>query len=101
MSDYVICIPSYKRNEVCNERTLKTLHENKIDPKKIYVYVADKEDYKLYEETLDKNNYNNVLSEQQIERESSNWMSGFIIHFFVQNILQFLFPLMFQFARNK
>ena len=45
---------------------------------------------------IDKNNYNNVLSQQQIERESSNWMSGFIIHFFVQNILQFLFPLMFQ-----
>jgi hypothetical protein len=61
MTDYVICIPSYKRAQVCNERTLKTLHENKIDPKRIYVYVADKEDYKLYEETLDKKNYNKLV----------------------------------------
>jgi hypothetical protein len=61
MTDYVICIPSYKRAQVCNERTLKTLHENKIDPKRIYVYVADKEDYKLYEEILDKKNYNKLV----------------------------------------
>lgn len=81
MSDYVICIPSYKRNEVCNERTLKTLHENKIDPKKIYVYVADKEDYKLYEETLDKNNYNKLIIGkkglvQQREFIMKHWPNG-------------------------
>ena len=61
MTDYIICIPSYKRAQVCNERTLKTLHEHKIDSKKIYVYVANKEDYKLYEETLDKKFYNKLV----------------------------------------
>jgi len=61
MTDYIICIPSYKRAQVCNERTLKTLYEHKIDSKKIYVYVANKEDYKFYEETLDKKFYNKLI----------------------------------------
>ena len=61
MIDYIICIPSYKRAIVCSEKTLNTLHENKIDPGKIYVYVANKEDYKLYEETLDKKTYNKLI----------------------------------------
>jgi hypothetical protein len=52
--DYIICIPSYKRANFCNEKTLSTLHKNKIDPNKIYVYVANKEDYDIYKETLDK-----------------------------------------------
>jgi len=58
--DYVICIPSYKRAKVCNEKTLKMLRENKIDSKKIYVYVANQEDYNLYE-TMDKTQYNKLV----------------------------------------
>jgi len=60
-SDDIICIPSYKRAQVCNDKTLKTLHENKIDAKKIYVYVANKEDYVVYEKTLDKKYYNKLI----------------------------------------
>lgn len=60
-SDYVICIPSYKRATLCNEKTLATLHKHKIDPKKIFVYVANKEDYDLYNEILDKNDYNKLV----------------------------------------
>ena len=61
MSDYVVCIPSYKRAELCKDKTLKTLQHHKIDSKRIYVYVANKEDYKLYEEMLDKNTYNKII----------------------------------------
>lgn len=60
-TDYVICIPSYKRAIFCKEKTLSTLHKNKIDPKRIYVYVANKEDYELYKQTLDKNQYNKLV----------------------------------------
>lgn len=60
-SDYVICIPSYKRAEVCKDKTLATLHKHKIDPKRVYVYVANKEDYDLYEKTLDKSTYNKLV----------------------------------------
>jgi cellulose synthase/poly-beta-1,6-N-acetylglucosamine synthase-like glycosyltransferase len=59
--DYVICIPSYKRANFCNEKTLATLHKHKIDHKKIYVYVANKEDYDLYKETLDSSFYNKLI----------------------------------------
>jgi hypothetical protein len=61
MSDYVVCIPSYKRAVVCNERTLKTLHEHKIPANKIYIYVANKEDYAIYLETLDSGLYNKLV----------------------------------------
>lgn len=59
--DYVICIPSYKRANFCNEKTLTTLHKHKIDPNKIYVYVANKEDYDIYKETLDIKLYNKLV----------------------------------------
>jgi hypothetical protein len=61
MTDYIVCIPSYKRSQVCKERTLNTLHKNNIDSKKIYVYVANKEDYELYKTTLDPKTYNKLV----------------------------------------
>jgi len=61
MTDYVVCIPSYKRADVCNEKTLATLHENKIPASKIYVYVANKEEYDLYKATLDHKYYHKLI----------------------------------------
>jgi hypothetical protein len=55
---YVICIPSYKRATICNEKTLKTLSE--IDSSRIYVYVTE-EDYEIYNSTLDKSRYNKLI----------------------------------------
>jgi len=60
-SDYVICIPSYKRANFCNEKTLSTLHKHNINPSCIYVYVANKEDYDIYKETLDSKLYNKLI----------------------------------------
>ena len=61
MTDYIVCIPSYKREKVCNEKTLSTLHKHKIDPKKIYVYVANQEDYEIYKNHLDSKLYNKLV----------------------------------------
>ena len=71
-SDYVICIPSYKRATFCKEKTLSTLQKNKIDPNKIYVYVANKEDYDLYKQTLDKNMYNKLVIGKKVWFRSVN-----------------------------
>jgi hypothetical protein len=60
-TEYVICIPSYKRHDVCNNKTLKTLSDNGISPKLIYVYVANKQEYDIYEQHLDKNKYNKLV----------------------------------------
>lgn len=60
-SDYVICIPSYKRANFCNEKTLATLHKHNINQSCIYVYVANKEDYDIYKETLNPKLYNKLV----------------------------------------
>lgn len=59
--DYVVCIPSYKRATFCKEKTLATLHKHGIPKRKIYVYVADRDDHDLYKETLDKDTYHSLV----------------------------------------
>ncbi len=60
-NDYVICIPSYKRANLCNDKTLSTLHKHHIDSKHIVVYVANKEEYDLYINVLDKKMYTKLI----------------------------------------
>lgn len=59
--DYVICIPSYKRSKLCNDKTLTMLKQNKIPSSKIYVYVANKEEYDDYIKVLDSKLYNKII----------------------------------------
>ena len=61
MTDYVVCIPSYKRSQICNEKTLKTLKIMNIPSSKIYVYLANKEEEEEYEKILDKKLYNKLV----------------------------------------
>lgn len=61
MTDYVVCIPSYKRSQICNEKTLKTLKKMNIPSSKIYVYLANKEEEVDYEKILDKKLYNKLV----------------------------------------
>lgn len=59
--DYVICIPSYKRSTMCNDKTLSTLKEHKIHPNHIYVYVANKDEYDTYKDALNPSLYNKLV----------------------------------------
>jgi hypothetical protein len=91
MGDYIVCIPSYKRATLCNEKTLNTLRENKIDASRIYVYVADQEDYELYLKTLDKSKYNKlVIGEKGLvpQRQfiTNQWTNGKHIVFFDDDV---------------
>jgi hypothetical protein len=61
MTDYVVCIPSYKRAQLCNEKTLSTLNKMKIPSNKIYVYVANKEEEEEYKTVLDTKLYNKLV----------------------------------------
>jgi len=61
MKDYVICIPSYKRSQVCQDKTLSTLNHQKIPKDKIIVYVANKEEYELYKNVLDPSFYSKLI----------------------------------------
>lgn len=58
---YVVAIPSYKRAETLRDKTLATLQYNKISPKKIYIFVADAEEKKIYENVLSPNSYNKLI----------------------------------------
>jgi hypothetical protein len=48
---YKIAIRSYKRHELVVSRTLKILTENSIDKSRIYIFVANEEEYELYSKT--------------------------------------------------
>ena len=52
MNDYVIAIPSYKRNETLKKKTMKVLDEYNISPNKIYVFVADENEMDIHLENL-------------------------------------------------
>lgn len=57
LSDWVVAIPSYKRAETLRDKTLSVLAEYSIPANRIHVFVADKEEYELYKNTLTKNTY--------------------------------------------
>ena len=48
MVNYVIAIPSYKRSETLKSKTLAMLKSNKINSKKIHVFVANNEEYRRH-----------------------------------------------------
>jgi hypothetical protein len=59
--DYVVAIPSYKRAETLRDKTLRILAEYKIDPKKIDVFVADKDEEAIYRDILPKGTYGRLI----------------------------------------
>ena len=61
LKDYVVAIPSYKRPDTLKNKTLKVLQRYKIDPKKIVVFVADKEQEKIYREALPKGSVGKIV----------------------------------------
>ena len=61
MTDYIVAIPSYKRAEVCRDKTLAMLRHHKIPASKIFVYVANKEEYDDYVKVLDKASCNKIV----------------------------------------
>ena len=48
--DYIIAIPSYQRANSLKVHKLRVLEENLIDKSKIYIFVANDEEYKQYKE---------------------------------------------------
>ena len=53
--DYKIAIPSYKRPETIKNKTLKLLSNYSIDNNLITIFVADKEEEKIYKDSLGEN----------------------------------------------
>ena len=90
-TDYIVCIPSYKRSNICNDKTLTMLKKNNILSEKIYVYVANKEEYDEYIKILDKTYYHKLIigkkglvKQKQFIMES--WKNGKYIVFFDDDV---------------
>ena len=52
LTEWIIAIPSYKRHDIIMEKSPSTLKEYTIPPSRITIFVADKEEKKLYEEAI-------------------------------------------------
>jgi hypothetical protein len=58
---YKIAIPSYKREKILLQKTLPTLLNSKIKPKYIYIFVANSQEKRSYEETIPRDMYNKII----------------------------------------
>lgn len=59
--DYIVAIPSYKRQETLKSKTLQFLIDQKIPSSKIFIFVADKEEEQNYRRILDAKTYNKIV----------------------------------------
>jgi hypothetical protein len=59
--NYYVAIPSYDRSDVLEKKTLSTLIDGKVDPKKIFIFVANKEEEKKYKDAIDPTKYNKIV----------------------------------------
>jgi hypothetical protein len=62
MSKYVVAIPSYKRQDVLSTKSLKTLIDGGVSPKKIHIFVANKEEHDNYEKVIPKGMYGKIIT---------------------------------------
>jgi len=61
MVNYVIAIPTYNRVEELTNKSLNTLREAGIPKNRIHLFVANQQQYKLYEENVPKNLYGKII----------------------------------------
>ena len=83
MSNYTIVIPTYHREMFIWERgTLAFLHKMKIPKKKIILFVANKEQEKLYKNSVPKNLYSGKIV---IGQKGVVNVRNFIVNYFPEN----------------
>lgn len=61
MSNYVVAIPTYNRVEEVVKKTLKTLSEGGVAKRRIFLFVANKQQHDLYEAGVPRELYNKII----------------------------------------
>jgi hypothetical protein len=74
---FVVAIPSYQRPKVIQEKTLPLLLNAKVKPSDIYIFVANAEEKKLYEE-VPKEMYGHLV----VGKKGISYQRNFIIDYF-------------------
>jgi len=77
LQDYVVAIPSYKRNKLIQEKTLKLLNNYQIPKKKIFIFVANATEYKLYLNTIPKELYHKMIIGKKGLKHQRNIISNY------------------------
>ena len=77
LNKYVVAIPSYKRPQTLKNKSLRVLQEQKIDPKRIDIFVADKEQEDIYKNELPKGAYNRIIVGKPGIKNIRNFMPNF------------------------
>ena len=77
LNNYIIAIPSYKRHDSISNKTLKVLEEQNIDTKRIYIFVANKEEAKLYKNSLDKKYHPRIIVGKPHISNQRNFISSY------------------------
>ena len=72
-----IAIPSYKRPIVLKNKTLRVLMEQKINPKRIIIFVSDTEQKKEYLKILDSNTYDKIIVGKPGIKNIRNFMAKY------------------------
>lgn len=74
---YIIAIPSYKRAETLREKTLKLLESYNVPKEKIHVFVANEEEKKTYQATLDPDTYGKLIVAEPGMAAVRNFITGY------------------------
>jgi hypothetical protein len=61
MSDYVIAIPSYKRQDILVKKTLAMLKKGQVSPSVVHIFVANEEERENYEKVVPKELYHKIV----------------------------------------
>ena len=75
--DYIIVIPSYKRADTLNKKTLLLLKKNNIDMKKIYIFVANENEEKIYKSKINIDDYNKIIIGKETLKHQRNFISNY------------------------
>ena len=78
MNMYIIAIPSYHRSDIIQEKTLPLLISRGIKPKDIYIFVADKDEEKIYKENIPKNLFKEIV----VGKKGISYQRNFIFDYF-------------------
>ena len=76
-NNYIIAIPSYKRPQTLKNKTMNILKKHNINPNKIYIFVSDKEEKKIYKNEIDSKFYNKMVIGKPGIKNIRNFMPNY------------------------
>jgi len=79
--DYVVAIPSYKREQILIKKSLNTLKEGGVPASKIYIFVANEEEREKYDRTVPKDLYGKIV----VGLKGITNQRKFIVNYFPEN----------------